>query len=445
MAVAVETALATRRDVPVYLEGLGNVQAFYTAKITARVDGQLQRVGFVEGQLVKKGDLLAQIDPRPLQAALDQATGMQAKDAAQLDSAKRDLERYTTLAPQNLTSQQMLDTQRALVAQLQAQLQVDRGLIDNARTQLEYASITAPFSGRTGIRLVDPGNIVHAADTTGIVVVTQIQPISVMFTLARGCAAAGQSGAGRRRQSAVTALSRDDRTQLDTGTLDAGRQRDRSDHRHGAPEGDLSQRAQHALAGTVRQCAACCCSSRHDVVTLPSTAVEHGPDGLFAYVVKADSTVEVRPIKTAEDSEGVTVVTDGLQSGERVVTSNQYRLQPGAKVRPVAAAASSRQLAVRPIAGRRRPGSQGRARPGAMNISEPFVRRPIATSLLMGGILLIGIVAWPLLPVAPLPQVDFPTIVGDRAAAGREPGDHGLVGGDTARIPVRADPRAWRR
>ena len=152
------TTTATRRDVPVYLEGLGNVQAFYTAKITARVDGQLQRVGFVEGQLVKKGDLLAQIDPRPLQAALDQATGMQAKDAAQLDSAKRDLERYTTLAPQNLISQQVLDTQRALVAQLQAQLQVDRGLIDNARTQLEYASITAPFSGRTGIRLVQSGD-----------------------------------------------------------------------------------------------------------------------------------------------------------------------------------------------------------------------------------------------------------------------------------------------
>ena len=128
MAVAVDTALATRRDVPVYLEGLGNVQAFYTAKITARVDGQLQRVGFVEGQLVKKGDLLAQIDPRPLQAALDQATGMQAKDAAQLESARHDLERYTTLAPQNLISQQVLDTQRALVAQLQAQLQVDRAI-----------------------------------------------------------------------------------------------------------------------------------------------------------------------------------------------------------------------------------------------------------------------------------------------------------------------------
>jgi multidrug efflux system membrane fusion protein len=339
VAVAVDTALATRRDVPVYLEGLGNVQAFYTAKITARVDGQLQRVGFVEGQLVKKGDLLAQIDPRPLQAALDQATGMQAKDAAQLESAKHDLERYTTLAPQNLISQQVLDTQHALVAQLQAQLQVDRGLIDNARTQLEYASITAPFAGRTGIRLVDPGNIVHATDTTGIVVVTQIQPISVMFTLPEDVVLQiNQALAGG--SVAVTALSRDDRTQLDSGTL-------------ALVDNEIDQ-----TTGTVRLKATfpnerntlwpgqfvnvrVVLQSRHDVVTLPSAAVEHGPDGLFAYVVKADSTVEARPIKTVEDSEGITVVSDGLQSGERVVTSNQYRLQPGAKVRPVAPAASS--------------------------------------------------------------------------------------------------------
>jgi multidrug efflux system membrane fusion protein len=338
-AVAVDTALATRRDVPLYLEGLGNVQAFYTAKITARVDGQLQRVGFVEGQLVKKGDLLAQIDPRPLQAALDQATGMQAKDAAQLDSAKRDLERYTTLAPQNLISQQVLDTQHALVAQLQAQLQVDRASIDNARTQLEYASITAPFSGRTGIRLVDPGNIVHASDTTGIVVVTQMQPISVMFTLPEDVVlqinqalAAGDVG--------VTALSRDDRTQLDSGTLTL------VDNEIDPTTGTVRLKATFPNARNtlwpgqfvnVRVLL----QSRRDVVTLPTAAVEHGPDGLFTYVVRADSSVEARPIKTAEESEGVMVVTDGLQSGERVVTSNQYRLQPGAKVRVVATAAAS--------------------------------------------------------------------------------------------------------
>jgi multidrug efflux system membrane fusion protein len=342
VGVAVDTAVTTRSDVPVYLEGLGNVQAFYTAKITARVDGQLQRVGFVEGQLVKKGDLLAQIDPRPLQAALDQATGMQAKDAAQLDSAKRDLERYTTLAPQNLISQQVLDTQRALVAQLQAQLQVDRGLIDNARTQLEYASITAPFSGRTGIRLVDPGNIVHASDTTGIVVVTQIQPISVMFTLPEDVVLQINQALGAGAV-AVAALSRDDQTQLDNGTLAL------VDNEIDPTTGTVRLKATFPNARNtlwpgqfvnVRVLM----QSRHDVVTMPSAAVEHGPDGLFAYVVKADSTVEVRPIKTAEDNAGVTVVTDGLQPGEHVVTSNQYRLQPGAKVRAAAAAASSANM-----------------------------------------------------------------------------------------------------
>jgi multidrug efflux system membrane fusion protein len=342
LGVAVDTALTSRSDVPVYLEGLGNVQAFYTAKITARVDGQLQRVGFVEGQLVKKGDLLAQIDPRPLQAALDQATGMQAKDAAQLDSAKRDLERYTTLAPQSLISQQVLDTQRALVAQLQAQLQVDRGLIDNARTQLEYASITAPFSGRTGIRLVDPGNIVHASDTTGIVVVTQIQPISVMFTLPEDVVLQINQALGAGAV-AVTALSRDDQTQLDNGTLTL------VDNEIDPTTGTVRLKATFPNARNtlwpgqfvnVRVLM----QSRHDVVTMPTAAVEHGPDGLFAYVVKADSTVEVRHIKTAEDNAGVTVVTDGLQSGERVVTSNQYRLQPGAKVRAAAAAASSANM-----------------------------------------------------------------------------------------------------
>ena len=330
-AVTVDVAVASRRDVPVYLEGLGNVQAFYTAKITSRVDGQLDRVGFVEGQLVKKGDLLAQIDPRPLQAALEQAVGTEAKDVAQLESAKRDLDRYLVLAPQNLTSQQVLDSQRALVGQLQAQLQVDRAAIDNARTQLQYATITAPFAGRTGIRLVDPGNIVHATDTNGIVVLTQIQPISAIFTLPEDsllqvtqALAAGQVN--------VTALSRDDRTQLDTGTLAL------VDNQIDTTTGTVRLKAtfantRNALWPGQFVNVRILLRQRHDAVTIPTTAVQRGPGGLFAYVVKADSTVDARPIETAEDTEGVTVVTGGLQAGERVVTSNQYRLQPGTNVR----------------------------------------------------------------------------------------------------------------
>jgi membrane fusion protein, multidrug efflux system len=345
-AVAVDTAVAERRDVPLYLEGLGNVQAFYTAKITARVDGELQRIGFVEGQLVKKGDLLAQIDPRPMQAALDQATGMLAKDAAQLESAKRDLARYQVLAPQNLTSKQVLDSQQALVSQLQAQLQVDQAAIDNARTQLAYASITAPFSGRTGIRLVDPGNIVHAADTTGIVVVTQIQPIAVVFTLPED-ALPQVNQALAAGSVTVAALSRDDRTALDSGTLTL------VDNEIDPATGTVRLKAtfansRNALWPGQFVNVRVLLQQRHDVVTLPTSAVERGPEGLFAYVVRADSTVEARPIKTAEDSDGITVVTDGLQSGERIVTSNQYRLQPGAPVRALAAAVAPAATPVAP-------------------------------------------------------------------------------------------------
>jgi membrane fusion protein, multidrug efflux system len=330
-AVAVEAALATRRDVPVYLEGLGNVQAYYTAKINSRVDGQLERVGFTEGQAVKKGDLLAQIDPRPLQAALEQALATQAKDSAQLQSAKRDLGRYGVLAPQNLISEQVLDTQSALVEQLQAQIKVDGAAIDNARTQLEYTTITAPFAGRTGIRLVDPGNIVHASDTTGIVVLTQIQPISVVFTLPEdSISQVTQALAGGT--VGVTALSRDDRTELDTGTLTL------VDNQIDTTTGTVRlkatfQNTRDALWPGQFVNARILLRQRHDALIVPSVAVQRGPDGMFVYVVKADSTVDVRPIETAEDTQGMTVIIGGIQAGERVVTTNQYRLQPGASVR----------------------------------------------------------------------------------------------------------------
>src|SRR6202048_2654639 len=170
-AIAVDTAAANHTDVPIYLQGLGTVQAFYTVTVTARVDGELQKVGFVEGQTVHKGDLLAQIDPPPSRAAFEQAVATKAKDAAQLANAKRDFDRYTLLQPQDLASKQTVDTQHALVDQLTAQVQVDQAMIDNARTQLDYTRITSPINGRTGIRLVDPGNIVPAAATNGMGVV----------------------------------------------------------------------------------------------------------------------------------------------------------------------------------------------------------------------------------------------------------------------------------
>jgi multidrug efflux system membrane fusion protein len=337
--VAVETATVARVTVPLNVEGLGNVQAFYTANITARVDGELQRVAFVEGQMVKRGQLLAQIDPRPNQAALEQAVATQAKDSAQLDSAKSDLERYIKLAPQNLASQQTLDTQKALVAQLQAQIKVDGAIIDNARTQLDYTSIVSPIDGRTGIRKVDPGNNVHATDTGGIVVVTQMQPIAIVFTLPEDdllpVSKALGSGAVR-----VTALSRDDKTQLDTGTLSL------IDNEIDPSTATMRLKAifpnqQNTLWPGQFVNVRVLLQLQQNVLTVPTAAVQHGPDGLFAYVVRPDSTVEVRPIKAGEESEGLVVVNQGVAVGDRVVTSNQYRLQPGTRVRLLTAAQPS--------------------------------------------------------------------------------------------------------
>ncbi len=342
-AIRVETAPVQRRDMPIYLEGLGTVQAFYTVTMTARVDGQIQKIGFTEGQTVAKGALIAQIDPRPYQAALDQALAMKAKDEATLQSAKADLERYVELAPQELTSKQTLDAQRALVAGLQAQIKGDQATIDNARTQLAYTTITAPIEGRTGIRLVDPGNNVHATDTTGIVVLTQVHPISFIFTLPEDELAA-VSRALATGPVAVTALSRDDKTELDHGTLAlidnqidqaTGSARLKANFPNDAgqlwPGEFLNARL---LVDTAR-----------NAVTIPSAAVQRGPSGVFTYVVRPNSTVEARPLQIGAESSATTVVTQGLSDGEVVVTSNQYRLQPGAAVRTSTAAAPLRTAA----------------------------------------------------------------------------------------------------
>jgi membrane fusion protein, multidrug efflux system len=329
-AVAVETATAAHADVPLYLVGLGTVQAFYTVTVTARVDGELDKVAFTEGQTVHKGDLLAQIDPRPNQAAYEQALGTKAKDEAQLANAKRDLERYTLLQPQNLASKQTVDTARASVDQLDAQIKVDQAVIDNAKTQLDYTRITSPIDGRTGIRLVDPGNIVHAAATTGIVVVTQVQPISVVFTLPEESLPA-LNAALAAGPVEVTTLSRDSANELDRGKLMLVD--NEIDQATGtaklkavfANDHDTLWPGQYVNARVLLR-------TLRDALTIPTAAVQLGPNGPFTYVVKADSTVEVRPLKIGEESGGVTVVNAGLALNERVVTSNQYRLQAGTHV-----------------------------------------------------------------------------------------------------------------
>jgi membrane fusion protein, multidrug efflux system len=332
-AISVETAVASRSDVPVYLEGLGTVQAFYTVTVTARVDGELQKVGFVEGQTVKKGDLIAQIDPRPFKAALDQAIATHAKDVAQLASAKADLDRYELLAPQNLTSKQTLDSQHALVAQLEAQIKGDQANIDNARTQLSYTTITSPIQGKTGIRRVDPGNNVHATDTNGIVVVTQVQPIACIFTLPEEDLPI-LNKALEAGSVAVAAVSRDGKTDLDQGTIAL------VDNQIDQSTGTIRVKAtfpnpHNALWPGEFINARVLVRTEHNALTVPSAAIQRGPNGMFAYVVKADSTVEARLLKVGNENNDLTVITDGLKDGEQVVLSNQYRLAPGERVRSV--------------------------------------------------------------------------------------------------------------
>ena len=334
LAVAVQTAIAQRSDVPIYLQGLGTVQGYYTVTITPRVDGQLQKVAFTEGQTVKQGELLAQIDPRPFQAALDQAIAMRARDVAQLSSARSDLERYKALAPKILASKQTLDQQTALVGQLEAQIKGDQAAIDNARTQLSYTSIVAPIDGVTGIRLVDPGNMVHATQTNGIVVLTQVQPIACIFTLPEQ-AFREVKGALHEGPVSVVALSRDPDTNTDT-ELDRGTV-ELINNQIDQASGTIQVKAVfpnaketlwpgefvnvRVLLRTVR-----------GALTLPTAAVQRGPQGVFTYVVKADSTVEARTLQIGQHTQGRTIVTSGLRAGERVVTSNQYQLQPGARV-----------------------------------------------------------------------------------------------------------------
>jgi multidrug efflux system membrane fusion protein len=333
--IAVETALAGRSEVPVYLEGLGTVQAFYTVTVTARVDGELQKVGFVEGQTLKKGDLIGQIDPRPFRAALDQSIATHDKDVAQLASAQADLDRFELLAPQNLASKQTLDAQHALVGQLQAQIKGDQANIDNARTQLSYTTIVSPIQGKTGIRRVDPGNNVHATDTGGIVVVTQVQPIACIFTLPEE-ALPTLNRALEAGTVSVTAMSRDGKSELDRGTVAL------VDNQIDQSTGTIRVKAtfpnpHDALWPGEFINARVLVRTDHNVLTVPSNAIQRGPNGMFTYVVKADSTVEARPLKVGDESGTLTVITDGLKDGEQVVLSNQYRLQPGARVRSVAA------------------------------------------------------------------------------------------------------------
>jgi len=337
-AIPVQAANAGRQDVPVYLLGLGTVQAFNTVTVTARVDGQLDKIGFVEGQEVKKGDVIAQIDPRPYKAQLDMATAKKAQDQAQLANTEHDLERYTTLSAGNYTSKQTLDTTRAQVAQLNAQIQGDQAAIDSAKTQLDYTTITSPIDGRTGIRQIDEGNIVRAASNNGIVVITQLHPISVIFTLPEDDLAS-VSEAMAHGPVVVDALSRDNKITLDRGTIALiDNQIDQSTGtirlRANFPNpNDTMWPGEFVNARVLARVAA-------SALTIPSAAVQRGTNGFYTWVLKSDSTVDLRPLDLGEDNGTIAIVKSGVNDGDQVVTAGQYRLQPGSHVQIQAPAAS---------------------------------------------------------------------------------------------------------
>jgi membrane fusion protein, multidrug efflux system len=328
--IPVETVAARRADVPIYVDGLGTVQAFNAVTIKSRVDGQIQKISFVEGQHVKPGDLLVQIDPRPYQAQYDQTVAKKAQDEAQLANANLDLQRYATLLKTEAAPRQQVDTQRALIAQLEATIRADQAAIDAAKAQLGYAGITSPIDGVTGIRQVDQGNIVHAADTNGIVLLTQLQPIAVVFTLPEEDLPS-VSTAMAAGPLTVAALSHDGKTEFDRGTVLL------IDNQIDQTTGTMRLKATFPNErGTlwpgqfvnIRLLL----KTDRNVLTIPSAAVQRGPDGLYAYVVGRDDAVEMRALKIGTDADGVAVIDGGLADGERVVTAGQYRLEPGARV-----------------------------------------------------------------------------------------------------------------
>jgi multidrug efflux system membrane fusion protein len=329
--VPVVAGKVEEKDTPIYLDGLGTVQAFNTVTVHTRVDGELQQVLFTEGQDVKTGDLLAVIDPRPFQAALDQAVAKKAQDEAQLANAKATFARNTDLLKKKVIDQQDFDTSKYQGDQFQAAVQADQAAIEAAKTQLDYTQIKSPIDGRTGVRLVDVGNIVHAADQTGIVVITQLHPISVVFTLPEQKLQEILSQGGANGGLHVSALDRGNTNVLDEGMLAV------VDNQIDQTTGTVKLKAtfpndQLQLWPGKFVNARLILTTRKDATVVPSSVVQRGPQGTYAYVIKTDKTVEMRPIQVAQTEANVALIDSGLEAGEQVVVDGQYKLQPGAHV-----------------------------------------------------------------------------------------------------------------
>jgi len=331
-AMLVDTAVVRKGDIPVYLDGLGTVTAFNTVTVRSRVDGQLIRVAYQEGQLVREGDLLAEIDPRPFQVQLEQAQAQLARDQAQLANARLDQNRYDTLIQKDAIPKQQADTQRSSVAQLEGTIKADQAAIDSANLQLTYTRITAPISGRIGLRLVDVGNIVHATDTNGLLIITQVQPIAVMFTIAEDNLPRVLEKLNHNAPLTVEAWDRNRSKRLATGralTLDNQIDTTTGTFRVKA----VFANTDNALFPNQFVNTRLLLETMRQQVLAPSIAIQQGPRGPYAYVVKPDSTVEVRQLQLGATEAGEVIVQHGLSAGDIVVTNGADRLQPGSRTR----------------------------------------------------------------------------------------------------------------
>src|ERR1700712_1449873 len=327
-AVPVTVATVEKTDFPVLLNGLGTVQGFNTVVVRPRVDGQIQQVAFKEGDLVKQGDLLVQIDPRPFQAALDQAKAKKQQDEANLANANLALQRFTKLG--EFATRQQTDTQRSTVAQLTAQIAADDAAIFNAQTQLDYTSVKAPISGIAGLRLVDVGNIVNASTQTGIVTIAQIEPIAVIFTAPEEQLPTINEEQSRQPLK-VVAFTTDGKKQLSEGSLSV------VNNQVDSTSGTIRLKAvfenkDHALWPGQSVSTRLLVKTLKDATVVPDDAIQHGNDGLYAYVVNADNKAELRKVKVGASVDGRTLIEDGLKPGERVIVAGQYKVQPGSVV-----------------------------------------------------------------------------------------------------------------
>jgi multidrug efflux system membrane fusion protein len=331
-AAPIVAGTVTQHDVPIYLTGVGTVIAYNTDIVRAQIQGQIISINFTEGQTVHAGDLLAQIDPRPYQALIEQYTGNLERDQAQLKNAQANLTRYTTLGDKGWATPQLIETQQAQVGELQAAIKTDQALIDAAKVQLSYTRLTSPIDGVAGIRQIDVGNIISPSNTNGLVVVTQLHPISLIFTLPETSLPQIQQQQQKTKTPlTVFAYNQDNSMQLDQGVLGLVNNEILQTTGSIQLKANFANKANKLWPGELVN-ARLLLDTRHDGLTVPAAVVQQGAKGPYAYVVNPDSTVAIRPIKVAQISDGQALIDSGLKANEQVVVDGQYKLQPGTRV-----------------------------------------------------------------------------------------------------------------